>query len=103
MLKKGRVREQGAQDQVPQTLMGGQGPVGESEQKGDVTGTHRGQVCSAAQAGARAGFPPEPRAEQSRMSQNGADGEEQVLRPGRRKQELGHFRFEMLLIQILNQ
>lgn len=43
------------------------------------------------------GFPPEQQAEQSHMSQNRADGEEQVLWPARRKHKSGHFRFEMLL------
>lgn len=43
------------------------------------------------------GFPPEQGAEQSRMSGRGADGEEQVLWPGRRKPESGHFSFTTLL------
>lgn len=82
-------------------VLGAQGTMGGSEQKGAVTGA-QGQVCGHGQAGGRAGFPPEQPAEQSRMFRNGADGEEQVLWPGRRKQESGQFRFEMLLTQIPN-
>lgn len=88
-------------------LMPEEGPCGCAKGQLRDWGTRRGRGCvdkesrehracrwPGAEEGAGSGFPPEPLAVQSHMSQREADSEEPVLWPGRRKQESGHFRFK---------